>query len=132
MNSIASALTMCVSIFLFYALSSAQPKTIIQPVLQQRLVEQPIIRTRLVKQPIQRTIINRSFIRPHLITRTQIVPELHQQDVIQPKVIEQETIREKFNQNYQTEAPITQKATAQGKTPQVLYGGQEMPQYQGY
>lgn len=64
-------------------------------------------------------------------TQTHIVPELHQQDVIQPKIIEQKTTRETFNQDYQTEAPVTQKATVTGKAAQEMYGA-ALPTYQGY
>ena len=64
-------------------------------------------------------------------TQTQIIPELHSQDVIQPKVIEQKTTREAFNQDYQTEAPITNKATVKGKAPQEMYST-ALPTYQGY
>ena len=48
-----------------------------------------------------------------------------------PKVIEMKTTRESFNQDYQTEAPVTTKATVQGKAPQAMYGT-ALPTYQGY
>ena len=69
------------------------------------------IRTRLIKQPIRRTIINKSVVRPHLVTQTQIVPRLTVQDVKQPRIIEENTVKEDFQQNYQTEQPVTQKAS---------------------
>ena len=107
-----------------------QPKTIVQPVLQQRILQQPIIRTRVVKQPIRRSVISKSVIRPHLITQTRIVPRLTEQTVLQPKITEQTIVKEEFNQDYQTQQPVTQKATVQGKAPQAMYGG--MPNYAGY
>ena len=60
---------------------------------------------------MRRTIINKSVIRPHLITQTQVVPRLTVQNVVQPKITEQNIVKESFQQNYQTEAPITQKAS---------------------
>ena len=51
--------------------------------------------------------------------------------MIQPRIIEQKTTRELFNQDYQTEAPVTTKATVQGKAPQAMYGT-ALPQYGGY